>query len=269
MKKYVIKIAALSFALVGLVSCTNIEDNDIYDKNQIQRFEETKAKLKSELVSAEHGWIVDFFPENSALGAYSLLFEFNEDGTVETRSDVTDGKYDVVKEEYDFVMLSTLALSFPVQTTVHNITAKYGSRIKTDIEFLYDETKENEILFKGHFTRNQIVFRKATAEDKQFDLTMKHRNLDLVSAKRNMVITSGEDMEVFNFRYTKNTRYAKVSNSAGNSINGNGGIGIGGSNEGIIISPAIEFPDGSSISELIFENGVFKGESGNNSVIIM
>lgn len=269
MKKYVIKIAALSFALVGLVSCNNIEDNDIYDKNQIQRYEETKAKLKNELVTSENGWIVDFFPNNSELGAFTLLFDFDENGKVQTRSDVTDGQYGVMTEEYNFVMLSTLALNFPVESTVHRITAKYQSAIKTDIEFLYQDIKEDEILFKGHTTKDQVVFRKATAADAEFDLTVKHSNLNFVSTKRNMIVNTDGETEIFNFRYAKNTRFAKVSNTSGNSINGNGGIGIGGSNEGIIISPAIEFEDGSTISELKFENGVFIGENGSNSVTIM
>lgn len=269
MKKYVIKIAALSFALVGLASCTNIEDNDIYDKNQIQRFEETKAKLNNELVSAEHGWIVDFFPNNKQLGAYTVLFNFDKNGNVETRSDVIDNQYDAVTEEYDFVMLSTLALNFPVESTIHRITSKFQSKIKTDIEFLYQDIVENEILFKGHHTKNQIVFKRATAEDAAFDLTKRHAFLELVSTKRNIIVQTGDEIEVFNFRYAKANRYAKIANAQGNSINGNGGIGIGGTNEGIIISPVIEFPDGTKVSELKFEDGVFKAEFGSNSVIIM
>ena len=52
------------------------------------------------------------------------------------------------------------------------------------------------------------------------------------------------------------------------SVNANGGIGIGFTPNSIKISPAIEFEDGSSLSELALDGNRFVGEVNGNTVIL-
>lgn len=249
-----------------LGACESDDNNDVFDKNPIERLNEIKVELKNNLVSSENGWSMTFFPSNKLMGGYSFWFEFKEDGSLLTRSDI-DSDLSIHNEEYDFVMLSSLALSFPTGATIHEFITKNPEKNKTDIEFLFEDYQGDDIVFKGHTTRNEIRMTRATVDDKKFDLTKRHRNLDVVATKRNLSVVEGAEVYSFTVAYNKNSRYATVKSTAG-SINENGGIGIGATNSGIIISPAIEFEDGSSLSELALDGNRFVGEVNGNMVIL-
>lgn len=276
MKKYnFFKALVFAGALFTLGACSESDDTRLFDEDPIHRLSEAESKLKNELVSSEYGWVVDYFPNNEIFGGYSLLFNFNEDGTVKTRSDVKVNDYGVKDEEYNFVLLGSVALNFSYFSTVHEFPkmstgGNQGQNIyHTDYEFLFERFDGEDVVFKGFITRDEIRFKRATSADVQFDLTLKHAHLNVVSSKRTLVVFENNEVTSFNFRYGALKRYATVlSADRTMSVNGNGGVGVGATNTGIIISPAIEFEDGSSLSELTLEGNIFRGEVNGNIVII-
>ena len=276
MKKYnFFKVCVLAGALITLGSCNDSDDARIYDENPIHRLNKAESELRNELSSAEFGWKVDLFPNDEIFGGYSFLFDFNEDGTVKTRSDVKTNDYGIKDEKYNFVLLGTLALNFPTFSTVHEFPklsqgGDEGANVyHTDYEFLFERFDGDEIIFKGFETRKEIRFKRATSADVQFSLTLKHAHLNVVASKKTLVVFENNEVTSFNFRYGASKRYARVlSADRTMSVNGNGGVGVGATDTGIIISPAIEFEDGSSLSELTLEGNIFKGEVNGNIVII-
>lgn len=276
MKKYnFFKALVFAGALFTLGACSDSDDARIFDEDPIHRLSEAETKLKNELVSSEHGWVVDFFPNNEIFGGYSFLFDFNEDGTVKTRSDAKVNDYGIKDEKYNFVLLGTLALNFPSFSTVHEFPklsqgGNDGANVyHTDYEFLFERFDGDDIVFKGFETRNEIRFKRATADDKEFVLTTKHAMLNAVSGMRTLITFDNGEANTYNFRYGSGKRYATVlSADRTMSVNANGGVGVGASNSGIIISPTIEFEDGSTLSELALDGNRFVGEVNGNMVII-
>lgn len=258
-------------AFIGITSCTNIEDNNIFDNDPSIRLKETEALLKENLVGAENGWIMTFFPNNQLKGGYSFWFDFNEDGSVQVRSDYNVADLSIKNERYDFVFLTTVALNFPVGSTIHKFVAENPGTNTTDIEFLFDRYEGDDVVFRGHSTRNEIRMTRATAQDKNFDLSSKMGMREIVRTMKRLYVTSGIESTTYGFNYNVNSRFARVAELTGSKfpINENGGVGIGFTNTGVILNEAITV-DGIVFDELIYDSGsnVFKMEKNGVSILL-
>lgn len=258
-------------AFIGITSCSNIEDNNIFDQDPSVRLQETQDLLKNNLVGAENGWIMTFFPSNKLKGGYSFWFDFNEDGSVQVRSDYNVADLSVKNERYDFVLLTTVALNFPLGSTVHKFVAENPGTNTTDIEFLFDRYEGDDIVFRGHSTRNEIRMTKATADDKKFDLSSKMAMREIVRTMKRLYVTSGIESTTYGFNYNANSRFARVAELTGpkTPINKNGGVGIGFKNNGIILNEAVDV-DGIIFDELVYDSGsnMFKMEKDGVSILL-
>ncbi|GEM_PF-5121466 len=238
------------------------------------RVKEAEKKLKSTLVASENGWIVEFFPNNTLMGGYRMWYGFNEDGTAQIRSDIDFDKTGIVNSRYNFVMLSTLGLSFPNGSVVHEFIKMNEMVNRTDIEFLIKDYVGENIVFKGHTTRNDIVFTKATAEDRVFDLT-KNKQMSVIfdgpqtTLFKSIEIVENGNSQKYALDYTGGTRFGRVSSEDGTPFNDKGGLGFGYTSTGLVISPAIKVGD-EEISRLDYNASTqeFVGTASSGSVIV-
>jgi hypothetical protein len=79
---------------VLFTSCKDDDDGAIFEKTADERAAEAIANLKQELVAPANGWRIKYRPEAQS-GSFYVLMDFNEDNTVNIKSDVgyNDGEF--------------------------------------------------------------------------------------------------------------------------------------------------------------------------------
>ena len=74
------------FILTAFLSC-NEDDNTLFDQSPRERLQSRIKEYQNVLTSAENGWVTAYRPDKD-FGYFHLWFQFNEDGTVHTLSDI-------------------------------------------------------------------------------------------------------------------------------------------------------------------------------------
>lgn len=284
MKKILIKGAFL-FTLIGAFSsCDSDNFESKFDKSVTERTEERKQELHQELISSSDGWKMTYFTDDKELGGFTYLFKFEEnDVTMISDVDAYNGyewstnplsprtsRYAVTNAS------STINLLFNEANYIHLLSDNLvyptnnfrGKGYKGDFQFLYYGKDAEGIDFLTPREEVNLRFERATAQDWN-ELVLNRNTMTVLSSKKRMFVIEGNNEENFNFNFNAKTRFALVLDTTGTmSVNANGGIGVGFQKNGIVISPAIEFEDGSVINELTQQGNQFIGQVGNNMVII-
>jgi len=259
------------------VSCQDSDPEDVFGDKANVRIEKSRAELDSALKDSEHGWKMIYFTDDTQLGGFTHLIKFPENDQVIMISDLNATTLVPKESTYSLPLASTISVLFATPNHIHELSkgdnfpssSFSGKGYLGDNQFLYYGYDGNILTLRGNRGLFDIKLTKATAEDWS-NLGVNSTVMNLVSQKKNMVVVENGESQVFNFRFTRSTRYATVLNDERTmSVNPRGGVGIGFNIDEIVVSPAIEFEDGSTISVLKLEGGVFKGENGDNSVTIM
>lgn len=280
MKINFIKKGLMLLALGVLsIGCTDNDPDNIFGANADERIGARKAELRSALLSSTEGWKTTYFTDDTELGGFSFIFKFENETEVRMVSDYNDATLTPldVPSEYNVVLGSTVALLFDTPNYLHYLsdnsnypTAAFKGRgYLGDFIFLYHGTEGDDVInFKSNRSHVDIKFERATKQDWD-QLRLNRTMMDVVATKKTLITLEGDESMTYNFKYTKATRYASVlSADKQYSVNANGGIGVGFTPSSIKISPAIEFEDGSSISELTLDGNRFMGEVNGNVVIL-
>lgn len=289
MKKTIIKGFLALGLLVALGACQGDNFENKFDETATERLQKRKVELRKELLDSEDGWKMTYFTDDKQLGGFTYLFNFLDDRNVKSASDFdpytgSDSNQQWRKDplvpdvtEYNIVLGSTVSLVFTegsyVSLLANNDIFPAGTNLKGqgyrgDFQYLYYGVDSEGINFKTNRHNVDLKFERATKQDWD-QLHLNRTMMDVVSSKRSLIASDSGVSTTYNFRYTKSTRYATVlTTDRTMSINANGGIGIGFTPNSIKISPAIEFEDGSSLSELVLEGNRFVGEVNGNTVIL-
>lgn len=281
MRRNILKSFVAFSILFSVTSCSNDSFEDKFDKNATARFEKRKVELSNSLLSSDLGWKMTYFTDDSKMGGFTYVMKFNSDTEVEMIGDFEavagyDDPKILKKSEYKIGWSNTVSLLFSTPNHIHLLgnnsispTDKLkGQGYKGDFEFLYYSSEADIINFRTVRDGINIVFEKATKAD-WTDLQLNQVTKSQLLTKRTIQVIEGTSSSIYNFKFDSKTRWASVLNNAKTeSVNSNGGIGIGYRKDGIIISPAIELEDGTFISELKYENGVFSTTVGDNMIII-
>ncbi len=272
-------ILLLGFSAL-LLSCTDTDPDNIFGKNPDERIEERKAELRGALLSSTDGWKMTYFTDDSELGGFSYIFKFVDGRNVTMISDFNTSTLVAQNElsSYNVILGSTVGLVFDTANYIHYLSdnSRYpnnnfkGEGYRGDFQFNYYGLEGEDVInFKSNRKHIDVKFEKATAQD-WTDLSKNFGHMDkMVSARTLVLFENGELPLSLNFRYNRATRYASVLNADRTiSVNENGGLGIGFNANGIVISPAIEFEDGSSLSELTFDGSKYIGSVNGNNVVI-
>ncbi|MGS4345632.1 DUF4302 domain-containing protein [Myroides odoratus] len=283
-------IALVLFSGLGLVACQN-NDNDIYEDDPIVRLEKARQEMKNHLVNeSPNGWMVTFRPDGGKqLGEFNMWFKFKDTYDVEIKSDFNTNDLAIEKSEYNFTMLRTFALSFPVFNKVHEFTQGiykdeedkdqiYSNR--SDIEFMFNQYLANgDVETVGFMSNQKVVFRKATTEDLDFrfdDEWAVYEKLD--SMKRVQLVQDGVSKNL-NFEAIKLHRAAYIGKitkrpdgrkTISETLTDTGAVTFGVNSSGEVeLVPALELDNGLTINKLIMIGSSFYGEAdANNSILI-
>lgn len=263
----------LGAVTISVSSCQN-NDNDLFDKDPIVRLREAQQEMKNHLVNdSENGWIVTFSPDGGKyLGEFNLWFDFEDDWKVNIKSDLDLGDLGVEESYYNFTMLRTFALSFPVHNKVHDFTEFDPYSLRTDIEFMFNSYLDNgDIETVGFMTNKKVVFHKATAEHKQFDFSGKwaiYNRLEQATSAQLFV-----DGVRTNYAYAANEGYRSSfiggSNTGYLTETGVVTFGVQDDLTTIKLAPALELPNGLTIDELSWTGSFFYGEADSDNYILI
>jgi hypothetical protein len=177
-----------SILLITLIASCKDDDVNVFDKTADERAAEAISDLKDKLTSPQNGWLVKYTPAESDAGAFYVVMKFNEDNTVNIKSDlsVDNGKYfnqtityridnslglELVLESYSF-------FSYLYELDQATFPAEY--------EFIYnEETGDGDLIFtsKSDITipKTTLVFSEADANSENLLGTALATNLSNMS----------------------------------------------------------------------------------------
>lgn len=92
--KFLAKACAI-LLLVFIASCADNEVEPLFDQSINERTEALKSQYNNVLTIPENGWI-GYYSPNSSFGAYTMLMNFDEDGSLDIKSDYESGALDNV-----------------------------------------------------------------------------------------------------------------------------------------------------------------------------
>lgn len=266
-----------------LAACTNTDAEQKFDQTPTERLNSQKGELNDLLLSAENGWKLVYFTDNTQLGGYTHLFKFAADGTVEMASDFDDDTA-IYKSEYQIQLGSTVSLVFTTKNRIHLLSDSNNYPTEEleskgylgDFQFLYYGQENGEIIFRTNRvnektgTNPELRFVKATAQD-WTDLPKNREMIDNVIGAptrplfRLLETNDGKTIHQFDFSFSEITRFAEA-NSVETGYSVTYDMGIGYSPTGIIVSPAVEV-GGQKLTTFVYNDldGSFTA-TGNNGV---
>ena len=170
MKKVIFFISLLSSIL--LTNCKKESFVATFDKTPQQRMSEQIKLVSDELTGAENGWI-GLLPTLSG-GGYSFYFTFDKEQYVNMYADLTDesasnfapSRYrvkadmgaDLVFDTYNYITL----LNDPDESAFGGVIR---DGFKSDIDFIYDHSSDDSIVFIGKRYRQPLIMIKASSEE--------------------------------------------------------------------------------------------------------
>lgn len=166
----------LTLLLSGLTftSCSK-ENEAVFDESASQRVDEAIIALRTKLSSAEHGWIMEYYPNKfQAYGGYVIGMKFDAEGNVliSSQHKQTVGK-DITssRSNYELGKDRSVTLNFVTYNEhIHyfadpaeSIGQGQGKGLEGDHEFLVMESESPDVvILKGKKTKNTIKMYKAT-----------------------------------------------------------------------------------------------------------
>lgn len=244
-----ILLGGLVLSAITFTSC-NKQDNDVFGKLPSEREQEQANKLKDILVSAPQGWKLLYFTDDTELGGFSFLMKFNSNGKVTMLGDFDEESYTEQVSEYEIQLRGTTSLVFVTQNKIHKLADPFNSPTtgnkgyKGDFQFRYYENDENEITFRATTDIKQVIkLVKATPEDwNQFEgrkALVENFSSYEIPVFRQIIVNENGTETIYDGTYTGVTRFMSSMNDA-SAIGISKGIGIGFTNHGAVISPAID-----------------------------
>lgn len=160
--------------LIILVSCKD-DDVNLFDKTAEQRATEAINGLKEKLVDSEDGWLVRYSPAEDDAGSYYVILKFNEDNTVNIKSDLAanDGAY--LDQTITYRIDNSLGLELILES--YSFFAYLyeldQATFPAEYEFIYEsETDEGNLIFhsKTDLTEPKTVLEFIEAKPANLEL---------------------------------------------------------------------------------------------------
>ena len=136
----------LSFLLI--TSCVVQEEPKLGPADD--RAKEAIEELKDELTSAPAGWKLAYRPTSES-GAYFMLLDFNEDGTVNIKSDLSANEGEFYDRTIYYRIDAALGLELVFETygVFHYLFELQQASFGAEFEFLFLEQDGNNLIFQS------------------------------------------------------------------------------------------------------------------------
>lgn len=175
--------------LVGLLQMSCKKNDEVFSESPSERNAMNINQLRKELVEAQHGWRVKYFPKTDSLlfsdkdrvmtsteedddlygfGGNYFLMRFSDDGSVEMLSDFDENSTQKVqKSEFEVKQNTFTQLSFTTYSYLHQLI---NDKWNASADFLFVRRDfHNNLVFKtakyDQPAREYIVFEKLSSED--------------------------------------------------------------------------------------------------------
>ena len=151
------------FAALLLQACNN-EVDDLFDKSAEERLDEELQTCKELLLSAENGWVLDYYPQsNQNYGGYCMTVKF-DDQQVTAASEITGDPTQTVSSLYSIKSDVGPTLNFDTYNDIlhyfadpdNSAGAGLGKGYEGDYEFSIMSHTDNEIVLQGKKTKNTM-----------------------------------------------------------------------------------------------------------------
>lgn len=160
----------LLFSSVALTSCVQ-EVDDVFDKPVAVRLDEAVQEYRNLLISAEHGWLMEYYPHSAqGYGGYAFTMKFSDNDEVAVRGEnwLAEGLLNAsgtavtslfsVKKDMgptlNFDTYNTLFHYFSDPDT--NEAGGTGKGFEGDYEFQLLSHTDTEIVLRGKKTNNYV-----------------------------------------------------------------------------------------------------------------
>jgi len=153
--------------LAGLLwACTDEEDNL---PSVEERSEEAIEELREELTEPTNGWKLEYSPTGGS-GVFFMLLNFDDDGTVNIKSDVVDNDGEFVNQTIPYRIDNALGLELIFETygVFHYLFELEQAQFGAEFEFLFVEKDDGKLIFssKTDFTDVTVLeFELASPSD--------------------------------------------------------------------------------------------------------
>ncbi|WP_166666207.1 DUF4302 domain-containing protein [Myroides indicus] len=254
MIKRIIKISLCVFVLTALLSSCK-SDNEVFTQSPVEREEARQKELREVLTSSAEGWKLEYFTNDSGIGGFSFLMKFTDDGRVTMISDFNDEGYTETEGEYEIQLRATTSLVFTTRNKIHELSDPMNSALvagrgfEGEYQFRYYGHTEDEILFRStKKPDNEIRFVRASNEDWSGFENRKAVVEGLANPDapifRSVEVSNGSDIKKYDAIFTSSLRFMSFNDGTDQDLlAGKKGFGIGYTNDGAIISPAIMIDD--------------------------
>jgi len=172
--KKLIYLLPLALILIGFWGCEKESYVAKFDKLPQERMKAQIDSVKNILTSADNGWIGTL--PTAQGGGYAFYMQFDKEGYVNMVADLTDQTATKVKKsEYRIRQDMGAALTFGTYTYISILnnpdtsafhSPDVGKGFKSDINFIYDHSSEDSMVFIGKRYRQPFSLVKATAAQK-------------------------------------------------------------------------------------------------------
>ncbi len=273
------KISFYLFLILMVVSCTNDDDETIFDETPSKRIDSRISELRELLLGSPEGFKTVYFPNNTKYGGFTFFMKFNSDGTVEMRSDV-DSETGVTTGSYEVDLGSAVELIFSTRNQIHklsdsNIPGLIGTGYEGNSNFQYISNENGKITFKEPRHDAILVFEPVTNQDDwmQVDESLAMRQ-NLVptattSVFQQFIVKTPSGQQNYNLNYDGLRYFAGPRNQTVDGEVSEINFGIAYTPEGLIANPPIEL-DGVTYEIFIYDatQNVFISKVGDHEASI-
>lgn len=144
-------------ALLLLGACSLHEEDDIFGDSSANRISEALKNYKEVLVSADNGWLMQYYPAvDQIFGGYNLLVSFNKNGQATVAGELAESD-DLVTSLYTLKQSAGPVLSFDSYNEIMHLFSEPLNALGGDFEFTIMSATPEKVVLSGTKTKNMIV----------------------------------------------------------------------------------------------------------------
>lgn len=215
--KKIFKLITNLYILVLLLAATGCSDNNVeplFDKSINERTEALKTEYLNILTAPENGWI-GYYSPNKTFGAYTMLMDFNTDGSVKINSDYDQGAED---NSITYRLDKTLKIELVLETfaVFHKIFEIGNNDNQGEFVFNILSATEDEVVLESKLDYGDdiTIFTLRRATPDQLNLMPVYESVENVagdgteSVFRNILLN---DQVIGTFNFNPVTRLTTIS----------------------------------------------------------
>lgn len=187
-------IYIFGIVVIGLASCKD-DDIAVFEKTADERVAEAVSNLKQDLVAPANGWRVKYRPESGS-GSFYVLFDFNEDMTVNIKTDLGNNDGEFFDKTITYRIDNSLGLELILESYsfFSFLFEQEAATFLAEYEFNYvNKTPDGALVFNSKTDPESptiLLFQEATAEDINLLGTSVSTNLNTITEDLNKFSTS-------------------------------------------------------------------------------